>query len=292
MSGQGNGEAVFYNGRVFDGVGFLPVGTAVRVTNGRITDVGPDQALDGAEPIDLGGGTLLPGFIDAHAHPVFAGNQLRHCDLRGGHDRAGYLAPSWPRYARDPPGRAVDHRRRLGDGRLSRAACPTARTAGRAWSRPPGVPAQPGRARRLGQQPRAGAGRHRRGHAGPAGRPDRAGRRRRADRHAAGGRRRRSSRGCSPRSPRTTGTQALLTAQDHLLSLGITGWQDAIIGDYQDDADPLPAYLRAAGTARWRPASSGRCGGTVIGAWTSSSTWLHRRDQAGRAALPSPPASR
>ena len=38
---------------------------------------------------------------------------------------------------------------------------------------------------------------------------------------------------------------ALLTAQDHLLAFGITGWQDAIIGDYQDGVDPLPAYRRA-----------------------------------------------
>ena len=39
---------------------------------------------------------------------------------------------------------------------------------------------------------------------------------------------------------------ALLTAQDYLLSLGITGWQDAIVGRYEGEADPLTAYLRAA----------------------------------------------
>ena len=38
---------------------------------------------------------------------------------------------------------------------------------------------------------------------------------------------------------------ALLTAQDYLLSLGITGWQDAIVGRYEGEADPLTAYLRA-----------------------------------------------
>jgi predicted amidohydrolase YtcJ len=42
--------------------------------------------------------------------------------------------------------------------------------------------------------------------------------------------------------------QALRAAQAHLLSLGITGWQDAIIGRGRghDMADPMGAYLRAA----------------------------------------------
>ncbi|HSR24012.1 MAG TPA: amidohydrolase family protein, partial [Candidatus Eisenbacteria bacterium] len=38
----------------------------------------------------------------------------------------------------------------------------------------------------------------------------------------------------------------LAAAQDYLLSLGITGWQDAIVGRYEGEADPLTAYLRAA----------------------------------------------
>jgi predicted amidohydrolase YtcJ len=54
-------------------------------------EVGGALPLDGAEPVDLDGGTLLPGFVDAHAHPVFAGNQLRHCDLRDASDAGGYL---------------------------------------------------------------------------------------------------------------------------------------------------------------------------------------------------------
>jgi predicted amidohydrolase YtcJ len=40
--------------------------------------------------------------------------------------------------------------------------------------------------------------------------------------------------------------EALLAAQEHLLALGITGWQDAIVGRYQGDDDPYGAYLRAA----------------------------------------------
>jgi predicted amidohydrolase YtcJ len=40
--------------------------------------------------------------------------------------------------------------------------------------------------------------------------------------------------------------QALMAAQDCLLSVGITGWQDAIIGSYLGSPDPMGAYLRAA----------------------------------------------
>jgi len=39
---------------------------------------------------------------------------------------------------------------------------------------------------------------------------------------------------------------ALATAQDYLLSIGITGWQDAIIGSFDGARDNLPVYLRAA----------------------------------------------
>src|SRR4029077_12877369 len=77
---QRHPEVLFRNGTVFDGGRFLPAGTCVRVRGGRITGVGPDPDPESlgpgsAEPVDLAGGTLLPGFIDAHAHPVFAGHQ-------------------------------------------------------------------------------------------------------------------------------------------------------------------------------------------------------------------------
>ncbi|HSM79242.1 MAG TPA: amidohydrolase family protein, partial [Bryobacteraceae bacterium] len=41
----------------------------VVVEDGKITGVGPDARIPaGAETIDLGDATLLPGFIDAHTH--------------------------------------------------------------------------------------------------------------------------------------------------------------------------------------------------------------------------------
>ncbi len=59
------------NGRLFDGTGAaVREGVSVLVEAGRIvrlTDAG-ESPPDGALAIDLGGRTLLPGLIDAHAH--------------------------------------------------------------------------------------------------------------------------------------------------------------------------------------------------------------------------------
>lgn len=96
-----NDHVVFHNGTVFDGTGFPGAGTTVRIENGPITEVGDGLPLDGAEPVDIDGGTLLPGFIDAHAHPVFAGNQLRPYDLRQSTSVDGYLQ-TIREYARTP----------------------------------------------------------------------------------------------------------------------------------------------------------------------------------------------
>ena len=112
-------EVLFSGGTVFDGQGFLPAGTSVRVRagNDHRSRARPRARRAGAEVVDLDGGTLLPGFIDAHAHPVFAGDQLRRCDLRRGHVRRGL--PGAHRGLRPgAPGRGLDHRRRLVDGRL------------------------------------------------------------------------------------------------------------------------------------------------------------------------------
>ena len=40
--------------------------------------------------------------------------------------------------------------------------------------------------------------------------------------------------------------RALLAGQAYLQSVGVVGWQDAIIGDYAGTGDPGPVYLRAA----------------------------------------------
>lgn len=78
-------DIVIVNGRVFDGK-VRTESTAVAVTDGRITRVGTDDyvlALKGADTrsIDAAGGVIHPGFVDAHAHVVFAGVERLSIDL-------------------------------------------------------------------------------------------------------------------------------------------------------------------------------------------------------------------
>lgn len=87
-------DVVFTNASVFLPQGSAPVDTVATRAN-RITDMslGVDRDLvgDRTEVIDLRGATLLPGFIDAHVHPVAAGMAALRCDLSTlPHDRSGY----------------------------------------------------------------------------------------------------------------------------------------------------------------------------------------------------------
>ncbi|MER7794794.1 amidohydrolase family protein [Streptomyces sp. NPDC097640] len=69
---------VFTGARVIDGTAAAPVdAAAVVVEDGRFTYVGPETSrprIDGAEVIDLGGRTLLPGFFDCHLHFLMDSN--------------------------------------------------------------------------------------------------------------------------------------------------------------------------------------------------------------------------
>jgi imidazolonepropionase-like amidohydrolase len=63
---------VVVNARILDGKGgVIPAGSVV-VRDGRIASVAPGRApaASGAPAIDARGGTLMPGFIDAHRHIV------------------------------------------------------------------------------------------------------------------------------------------------------------------------------------------------------------------------------
>jgi len=58
--------------------------TAIALRDGRILATGSDAVITAAYsgPVrDLGGQMVLPGFHDAHAHPIGGGLQLRRCDL-------------------------------------------------------------------------------------------------------------------------------------------------------------------------------------------------------------------
>ncbi|MBA3242555.1 MAG: imidazolonepropionase [Acidobacteria bacterium] len=60
---------------------------AMLVRGGRIERVGTRAEIEpfvgaGAEVLDAGGRVVLPGFVDAHAHPVFAGNRADEFEQR------------------------------------------------------------------------------------------------------------------------------------------------------------------------------------------------------------------
>jgi len=62
-------------------------GGAMRVRDGRIAAVGPRADIERAlaedtEIVDAGGRIVLPGFVDAHTHPVFAGTRADEYEQR------------------------------------------------------------------------------------------------------------------------------------------------------------------------------------------------------------------
>src|SRR5258708_29521078 len=71
-------ELILHNGNIVTVNAREPRAQAVAISRGRILAVGSDAdvlhlAGVGAKKIDLGGATVLPGFIDAHSHPAQAG---------------------------------------------------------------------------------------------------------------------------------------------------------------------------------------------------------------------------
>lgn len=83
-----------------------PVG-AVAVSGGKIVFAGPEaearkQIGERTEVVDLAGGMLLPGFQDAHVHPLSGGVELGDCDLNPAKSRDEVLAKLGECAAADP----------------------------------------------------------------------------------------------------------------------------------------------------------------------------------------------
>jgi imidazolonepropionase len=71
----GIGELVTCDGTGADRLG-LQTGMAVVVADDRIVWIGPARSAPAADrQVDLGGRTLIPGFVDSHSHLVFAGDR-------------------------------------------------------------------------------------------------------------------------------------------------------------------------------------------------------------------------
>lgn len=89
---------VVYTGGLSYSAGWgSPRALGVAVRDGAIVAVAPDaEVRESAGPatrvVDLGGRLLMPGFIDAHAHPVQGGLELLQCNLTEARDGADCVA--------------------------------------------------------------------------------------------------------------------------------------------------------------------------------------------------------
>ena len=83
----GADDAVLHNGAVYTLNDKEPWATALVIHEGRIAYVGDEAGLKpylaGARVIDLHGAMVLPGFQDAHIHPMSGAMRLLQCDLSG-----------------------------------------------------------------------------------------------------------------------------------------------------------------------------------------------------------------
>ncbi|MDO9590090.1 MAG: amidohydrolase family protein, partial [Microcella sp.] len=97
-------DLLFVNGVVYRGRGASEQ-LQVAVLDGRIaavdSDLGAWRGPD-TEVVELAGGMLHAGFIDAHVHPIQGGLERLGCDLSGYSTRAEYLE-AIGRYASEHP---------------------------------------------------------------------------------------------------------------------------------------------------------------------------------------------
>jgi len=222
--------------------------TAAAVRDGRIVAVGTAAELGGlagdrTRVVGLHGRPLLPGFQDAHVHPAFAGMTMLRCDLAEASDAddalhriRAYVAANPDREWIDGSGWRMDWfaggtpSRALLDGVTGgRPAYLTNRDGHGAWVNSAALE----RAGVTAATPDPPDGRIERE---PGGEPQ-------GTLHEGAallvGR-------LVPGPTQAEQLHGLLLAQQHLHALGITAWQDAIVGDYLGYPDPLPAYLAAA----------------------------------------------
>lgn len=235
---------VFRNGTLFDGHRHRGPG-AVAVEGGRIVAVGPEDevAAPGQHLVDLGGGLLAPGFVDAHVHPIQGGLERLRCDLSAGRTREEYLATIAAYSATHPDLAWI-----LGGGWAMPAfpgGTPTAAELDAVVAdRPVYLPNRDHHGAWVNSRALEIAGVDERTPDPPDGRIERD-----TDGRPSGTLHEGATSLVARHLPRPTGDDyyaALLTAQSYLHSLGITAWQDAIVGAYSGMHDPASTYTRAA----------------------------------------------
>jgi predicted amidohydrolase YtcJ len=247
--------------------------TAVAVTDGRISAVSRTplrhEAGRRTEVIDAAGATLLPGFVDAHVHPLAAGVQRLTCDLSG-----------LPHSVRAYQDTIADHARRHPDDPWIR---------GNGWygdAFPGGLPTRELIDAVLPDRPVVIVSHDCHGVWVNSAALERAGIDDRTP-DPANGRINRTADGVAtgvlvesaadlvtgllPPITADFAEKALLEAQAHLHRLGVTGWQDACVGSLWGLPDPFSTYLSLAG--------SGRLTARVVGAlWWEAGEGLEQID--------------
>ncbi|WP_329493896.1 amidohydrolase [Kitasatospora herbaricolor] len=247
MSTATHADLVLTGGPVHTGDPARTRATGLAVTGERITAVGHDEVKEligpKTEVVDLRGRMLVPGFQDAHVHAVYGGVELGQCDLTGTTGRAEYRSRI-AEYARAHPERAwitgggwslesfaggLPTRRELDEVVADRPVYLLNRDHHGAWVNT--------RALEL-----AGITRDT---------PDPADGRieREPDGTPSGVLQEGATTLVARIVPPTDAAErlaGLLRAQRLLHSLGVTGWQDALLGVFNGQPDPSDAYLAAA----------------------------------------------
>ena len=239
-------DIVFTGGTVFTADTVRSTASAVAVREGRIVAVGHDEVreLIGAntEVIDLHGRMLVPGFQDAHVHPVWGGLDMLRCDLGALNTRQEYL-DRISEYAKANPGLEWI----LGGGWSMSAFTGGTPLASSLDSvipdRPAFLPNRDGHGAWANSRALELAGITK-----DTPDPDDG----RIERDANGQPTGTLHEGAMslvnrllPRTDDAMLLKALQVGQTYLHSFGITGWQDAIVGFYGDAGDAGPAYRMA-----------------------------------------------
>ena len=287
MSSAPHADVVFENGWIYTGAASEPSYGGLAIAGGRILSTEPAEvarlAATATERVDLEGRLVIPGFQDAHVHPVMAGVELLSCDLSAcniAEDTlaaiqhyaethpdlewilgAGWSMDAFPggtptRQALDAivPDRPVflenrDHHGAWVNSRALELAGLDSETAdpadGRIEREPDGAPS--------GTL-----------HEGAMSLFD----------------------GVRPRATAEQAYAGLLAAQAHLLSCGITAWQDAAVGEFMGSPDTVPTYQRALREGTLRVRVRGAQWWNREAGEAQLETILARRDEAAASADP------
>ncbi|MFF3620856.1 amidohydrolase [Streptomyces sp. NPDC002467] len=240
-------DLVFTGGPVHTVDPTRPFATSVAVRGEKIVAVGHDEVHDligpATEVVDLRGRLLVPGFQDAHVHPVGAGVELGQCDLSGATEASECLARirTWADAHPDRPWitgggwsmetfpGGIPSRDLLDAAVPDRPVYLVNRDHHGAWVNTPAL--ELAGVTRLTPDP--ADGRIERGSDGEPSGVLQEGAMALVARHV-------------PQVTLDEQLTGLLRAQEVLHSHGITAWQDALLGEHASTADPAPAYRRAA----------------------------------------------